>query len=74
MTTFLTIYIVVQFVALIYWLCEMITTKPYFEHNKNRFLSNWAEGGYFLLLICVVGPLFISAVAAFGCFYLNIEL
>lgn len=43
-----------------YWFYIMLTNKPVFKHDKNRFLSNWAEGGQIIFFASIVLSLAVS--------------
>lgn len=49
----------------------MLTTIPTFKHEKNRFLSNWEEGGNILFVICILGSLTVSYAFTKGYLWLN---
>jgi len=60
MKTFLITYSIIQSITFLYWLYEMLTTTPMFRHERNRFLSNWLEGGNIALYILIFGSIVIS--------------
>jgi hypothetical protein len=62
MKTFLNIYVVVQAIALVIWFYTMICIKPTWNEGKNRFQSNWKEGGHIGLIIFIVIAFLLSCV------------
>ncbi len=61
MKTFFITYLIIQSIALIIWLWGMLS-KPTLSRGRNRFHSNWIEGGNIVLVIVI----FISLGFAIG--------
>jgi hypothetical protein len=60
MKTFFWIYVGAQLVMLSIWLVLMFGKPAWQKAGKSRFAQNWDDGGYLLLIGCVVVAIVIS--------------
>jgi len=71
MKTFFTIYAFLQLASIFWWIYHLLISKPKFNNGPNRFMRNYNEGGFFILLATVVWSIILSVVASLIVLMLN---
>jgi hypothetical protein len=60
-----------QLISIAWWIYYLLITKPKFNNGSNRFMKNYNEGGFFILLATIVWSIVLSVVASLVVLLLN---